>query len=76
MPAFLEKQLKEEYGQHSPAVYKVMNAVVAMKGNKETPKGEAMQAKHEADMKKHKGRVPHNGKFRKKDVESSGSYGE
>lgn len=74
MPAFMEKKLREEYGQHSPAVYKVMNAVGAMKGNKETPKGEAMQAKNEADMKKHKGRVPHNGKFRKKDVTSSGEY--
>lgn len=74
MPAFLEKKLKEEYGQHSPAVYKVMNAVGAMKGNQPTKKGEEMQAKHEADMKKHKGRTQHNGKFRKKDVTSSGEY--
>lgn len=74
MPKFLEAKLKEQYGEHGPAVYKVENAIGAIRGNKITPKGEAMQAKHDADMKKHKGRVPHSGKFRKKDVESSGSY--
>lgn len=46
MPKFLEKKLKAEYGQHSKIPYKVMNALGAMRGSKETPKGAAMQAKH------------------------------
>jgi hypothetical protein len=46
MPRFLEKKLKAEYGQNSKIPYKVMNALGAMRGSKETPKGAAMQAKH------------------------------
>ena len=50
MPKFLERKLKAEYGQNSATPYKVMNAIGAMHGNKETPKGAAMDAKHEAKM--------------------------
>ena len=46
MPKFLEKKLKAEYGQNSKIPYKVMNSIGAMRGNKETAKGAAMQAKH------------------------------
>lgn len=48
MPKFLENKLKAEYGQNSATPYKVMNAIGAMQGNQETPKGAAMQAKHDA----------------------------
>ncbi len=54
MPSFLEARLKGEYGAKSKVPYKVLNAIGAMRGNKETPKGKAMQAKHEQDMKKAK----------------------
>lgn len=54
MPKFLEKKLKDEYGANSDIPYKVMNAIGAMRGNKETAKGAAMQAKHERDMQKPK----------------------
>jgi hypothetical protein len=50
MPAFLENKLKARYGQNSDIPYKVMNKLGAMKGNKETPKGAAMQAQHNKDM--------------------------
>jgi hypothetical protein len=47
MPAFLEKKLKEQYGANSAIPYKVMNSIGAMRGNKETAKGAAMQRKHD-----------------------------
>ena len=47
MPTFLEQKLKAEYGAHSAVPYKVMNSIGAMRGNKETPKGAAMQIKHD-----------------------------
>lgn len=61
MPEFLEKKLKAEYGQNSKIPYRVMNKIGAMRGNKETAKGEEMQAKHDrdkqhADMKKYRGK--------------------
>jgi hypothetical protein len=52
MPQFLEKKLKTEYGANSSVPYKVMNAIGAMRGNKETAKGRAMQAKHNAKKPK------------------------
>lgn len=53
MPKFLEKKLLAEYGPKNPsAVYGTMNAIGAMHGNKETPKGRQMQAKHDAKMPK------------------------
>lgn len=50
MPEFLERKLKAEYGQNSKVPYKVMNAIGAMHGNKETAKGREMEKKHEAKM--------------------------
>lgn len=50
MPKFLENKLKAQYGADSVVPYKIMNAIGAMKGNKETEKGKAMQAKHERDV--------------------------
>lgn len=52
MPAFLEKKLKAEYGNNPHAIYGTMNAIGAMRGNKETAKGRAMEAKHKAKMRK------------------------
>ena len=49
MPKFLEDKLKAEYGADSKIPYAVMNKIGAMHGNKETAKGRAMEAKHEAD---------------------------
>ncbi len=46
MPAFLEKKLKSQYGANSSIPYKIMNKMGAMKGNKVTAKGKAMEKKH------------------------------
>ena len=51
MPAFLEKKLKAEYGNNPHAIYGTMNAIGAMRGNKETAKGCMMEAKHEKKQK-------------------------
>jgi hypothetical protein len=51
MPAFLEDKLKQEYGNDPHAVYGTLNKIGAMHGNKPTAKGDAMQAKHDADVK-------------------------
>jgi hypothetical protein len=51
MPQFLESKLKAEYGANSKVPYKVMNSIGAMRGNKETAKGRAMQKKHDAKKK-------------------------
>lgn len=55
MPEFLERQLKKaaaKKGKRGRAadryVYGAMNNMGAMRGNKETDKGRAMQKKHEA----------------------------
>lgn len=50
MPNFLEDKLKAEYGADSKTPYKVMNAIGAMHGNKETAKGREMDKKHKRDM--------------------------
>lgn len=50
-PAFLEKKLKEEYGDNDHAVYGTLNKIGAMKGNKETKKGRAMERKHKMAKK-------------------------
>lgn len=47
MPKFLETKLKKEYGEKSTVPFKVMNKIGAMRGNKETAKGKAMQEKHD-----------------------------
>lgn len=51
MPKFLETKLKKEYGAKSAVPFKVMNSIGAMKGNKETPKGVAMEKKHRSKVK-------------------------
>ena len=52
MPKFLENKLKKEYAGKDPAIpYKVMNSIGAMKGNKETAKGRAMEAQHKKDVR-------------------------
>ena len=48
MPKFLEAVLRKQYGDNDNAVYGTMNKIGAMKGNKETAKGRAMEKKHEA----------------------------
>jgi hypothetical protein len=50
MPKFLENKLKAEYPNNPRAVYGTLNDIGAMHGNKETPKGARMQAKHDAKM--------------------------
>ncbi len=57
MPKFLEKQLRKEYGNNPGEIYGTMNKIGAMHGNKETAKGAAMEAKHEAKIKKGGNRV-------------------
>lgn len=59
MPKFLEDQLRKfakEKGfsgdRADRYIYGAMNNMGAMKGNKETAKGAAMERKHEKDMKK------------------------
>lgn len=54
MPKFLEAKLKAEYPGNDRAVYGTLNNIGAMHGNKETPKGAQMQAKHDRDMGKAK----------------------
>jgi hypothetical protein len=58
MPEFLEKALAKSAnkkgltGKHKAAyVYGGMNNLGAMHGNKETPKGKRMQAKHDKKVK-------------------------
>lgn len=53
MPAFLEKKLREEYGDNPRAIYGTMNKMGAMRGNKETAKGREMERKHK---RHHKGK--------------------
>jgi hypothetical protein len=49
MPKFLERKLKQEYGEKSAIPYKVMNTMGVMRGNQETAKGREMEAEHERD---------------------------
>jgi hypothetical protein len=51
----LERKLKKEYGSKSDVPYKVMNKIGAMRGNKETAKGRAMDKKHEAKVRQRAG---------------------
>lgn len=43
MPQILEEKLKKEYGNNKHAIYGTMNKIGAMKGNKETKKGRAIE---------------------------------
>ncbi len=45
MPKALEEKLKKEYGAKSDVPYKIMNKLGYMRGNKETPKGKALDKK-------------------------------
>lgn len=57
MPKFLEDKLKKEYAGKDPSIpYKIMNDEGYMKGNKETAKGAAAEAKHERDQKRGRSR--------------------
>lgn len=49
MPAFLERKLKKRYGADSSVPYKIMNAEGFMRGNRETAKGAAAEAKHDRE---------------------------
>lgn len=51
MPKFLEKKLRAEYGNNPHAIFGTMNAIGAMRGNKETVKGARMQLKHDKKIK-------------------------
>ena len=53
MPQFLEKKLKERYGEDSSIPYKIMNARGFMRGNKITKKGEAAEKKHMDKITQH-----------------------
>lgn len=55
MPIFLEKKLRAEYGNNPRAIYGTMNNLGAMRGNKETAKGRAMQKKHDKKVRAHRG---------------------
>lgn len=50
MPKFLEDKLRAEYGNNSHAIYGTMNKIGAMRGNKETAKGRAMERKHKLKL--------------------------
>ncbi len=50
MPKFLEDKLRQEYGNNPHAIYGTMNSIGAMHGNKETVKGQQMEAKHNAKI--------------------------
>lgn len=50
-PKFLENKLKKEYGAKSKTPYKIMNSIGAMKGNKKTPKGKAMEKMHKTKVR-------------------------
>ena len=52
MPRFLEDKLKRRYGRNSKTVYKIMNSIGAMRGNRETSKGRAMERKHNRDKRR------------------------
>jgi hypothetical protein len=55
MPDFLERKLRREYGNNPRAIYGTMNNMGAMRGNKETAKGKAMQRKHDKKKRLHRG---------------------
>ena len=46
MPQFLKRKLKQEYGDNPHAIYGTMNKIGAMKGNKTTAKGIAMEKRN------------------------------
>jgi hypothetical protein len=59
MPEFLKKRLKKQYPNNPGAVYGTLNKIGAMKGSKETPKGRAMQKKHDVESHQYNFRNRH-----------------
>jgi hypothetical protein len=59
MLKFLEQKLKAEYPNNPSAVNGTLNSIGAMKGNKETPKGHSMEAKHNRDVSASKSSMNH-----------------
>ena len=66
MPKFLERKLKTQAAKEGLTgkaanryAFGALNNMGAMRGNVETPKGKAMDAKHAADMKAPAARHPH-----------------
>lgn len=58
MPDFLERRLRANVPRGVNAdryVYGAMNNMGAMRGNKETAKGKAMQRKHDKKKRVHRG---------------------
>lgn len=51
MPKLLEEKLKKEYPGNNHAVFGTMNKIGAMRGNKETKKGKAMEKAMEKKKK-------------------------
>lgn len=56
MPRFIEEKLEKEYAdkpkeEREHAIYGTLNKIGAMKGNKETAKGKAMEKKHKLAKK-------------------------
>jgi len=49
MPEFLERKLEHRYGKGNPIVYKTLNSLGYMRGNKETAKGREAERKHRRD---------------------------
>ena len=54
MPKFLQAKLKSEYPNNPSAVYGTLNNIGAMRGNKVTAKGRAMDKKHAMKIAKPK----------------------
>lgn len=52
MPKFLEKKLRQEYGDNDSAIYGTMNKLGFMKGSKITAKGKAAEREHTIKKKK------------------------
>lgn len=52
MPRILEEKLEKEYPNNPHAVWGTMNKIGAVKGNKETKKGRAMEKALEHKKKK------------------------
>jgi len=65
VPKFLEDKLRAEYGDNPRAIYGTMNKIGAMKGNKETAKGRAIEKKHESKLRGESHSYDHNRPKRK-----------
>ena len=50
-PKFLEEKLEKEYGHNKHAIYGTLNKIGAMRGNKTTAYGRALEKKHKEKKK-------------------------